>query len=92
MYLDAAAEGVNHVWFVFGLRLFDRGKFQTLAVSELVKKAPTFGGGAKSKSKFDASASRVFEGALRSSDAEIFVISQCEFETLVHERSGLIVP
>lgn len=75
------------------LRLFDRGKFQTLAVSELVKKAPTFGGGgAKIKSKFDASASRVFEGALRSSDAEIFVISQCEFETLVHERSGLIVP
>lgn len=25
------------------LRLFDRGRFQTLAVSELVKKAPTFG-------------------------------------------------
>lgn len=56
------------------LRLFDRGTFQTLAVSELVKKSPhIWGGGAKYKSKFDASASRVFEGALRSSGAEIFV-------------------
>lgn len=66
------------------LRLFDRGTFQTLAVSELVKKPPHLGRGQgwfKHKSKFDASASRVFEGALSSSDVEIFVISQCEFET-----------
>lgn len=27
----------------------------------------------------------------RSSDTEIFDISQCEFEALVHQRSGLIV-
>lgn len=64
------------------LRLFDRGTFQTLAVSDWLKSPHIWGGGGvKHKSKFDASASRVFEGTLRSSDAEIFVISQCEFET-----------
>lgn len=42
-------------------------------------------------STFDASASRVFEGASMSSDAEIFVISQCEFEALVHQGLGLII-
>lgn len=56
----------------------------------LVKKPPTLEG-AKHMPKFDASASRVFDGALMSSDAEIFFISQCGFEALVHQRSRLIV-
>lgn len=47
--------------------------------------------GAEHLSTFDASASRVFEGAWMSSDAEIFVISQCEFEALVHLQSELII-
>lgn len=69
------------------LRLFDRGHFKPL-LYQVGKKAPTLEG-AKHTSKFDASASRVFEGALMSSDAEIFLISQCEFEALMHQRSGV---